>query len=274
MCFGFPPSPRTLPPARELFRTSEFGSEPIHLSPAFARLGFVVAITIHFFNSASSSPSLLLDSSSDNNAGPSGLYPGRGQQLRQYRASVASSDAPPSPLTGFHLRDASTRQAAVASADQEPLLVCDDSSDPINDSDLSAAAAADKAVLPSRTNKKPLQLAETSFDAVILHDLGAVPILLLPVHCFYSLHEHIRERAPPYRGLTNMKTSSALLRISAFRPSALAVELRFVLFLSRKLSGCNSATYLSSGHMKTASFIHPSTSLRYHQLTPGAPAAP
>jgi hypothetical protein len=29
-----------------------------------------------------------------------------------------------------------------------------------------------------------------------------VGILLLPVHCFYCLHEHIRERAPPKPGLT------------------------------------------------------------------------
>ena len=86
---------------------------------------------------------------------------------------------------------------------EEPVQVCDDSSDPMQDSDLSESVWADRAVIPSRTNTKPLQLAETSFGAVTLHDeydLGNAPILLLVTHCFYSLHEHIRERAPPGLG--------------------------------------------------------------------------
>ena len=83
---------------------------------------------------------------------------------------------------------------------EEPVQVCEDSSDPMQDSDLSESVWADKAVIPSRTNKKPLQLAETRFAPVTLHDLGNAPILLLVTHCFYSLHEHIRERAPPGLG--------------------------------------------------------------------------
>jgi hypothetical protein len=37
----------------------------------------------------------------------------------------------------------------------------------------------------------------TGLDAVALRTPRIVPILLFPVHCFYCLHEHIRERAPP-----------------------------------------------------------------------------
>jgi hypothetical protein len=37
----------------------------------------------------------------------------------------------------------------------------------------------------------------TGVDAVTLRTPRIVPILLVPVHCFYCLHEHIRERAPP-----------------------------------------------------------------------------
>jgi hypothetical protein len=37
----------------------------------------------------------------------------------------------------------------------------------------------------------------TGLDAVALRTARIAPILLFPVHCFYCLHEHIRERAPP-----------------------------------------------------------------------------
>jgi hypothetical protein len=39
----------------------------------------------------------------------------------------------------------------------------------------------------------------TGLDAVTLRTPRIVPVLLFPVHCFYCLHEHIRERAPPCR---------------------------------------------------------------------------
>jgi hypothetical protein len=40
-------------------------------------------------------------------------------------------------------------------------------------------------------------LSVTGFDAVTLRTPRIVPILLFPVRCFYCLHQHIRERAPP-----------------------------------------------------------------------------
>jgi hypothetical protein len=59
-----------------------------------------------------------------------------------------------------------------------------------------------------------------------------VPVLLFPVHCFYCLHEHIRERAPPKRGLTILNRPPALplaIRHSAFgtRHSLASVLLPF-----------------------------------------------
>jgi hypothetical protein len=41
----------------------------------------------------------------------------------------------------------------------------------------------------------------TALDAVTLRTPRIVPILLFRVHCFYCLHKHTRERAPPIRGL-------------------------------------------------------------------------
>ena len=50
---------------------------------------------------------------------------------------------------------------------------------------------------PMRTDQDTPHFSVTGLDAVTLRTSGIVPILLFPVHCFYCLHEHIRERAPP-----------------------------------------------------------------------------
>ena len=81
--------------------------------------------------------------------------------------------------------------------DEEPVQICDDSSDPMGDSDLSESASADKAVIPSRDDQGPPHFAVASVDLVTLRAPGTIRIPLLTVHCFYCLHEHIRERAPP-----------------------------------------------------------------------------
>jgi len=83
-------------------------------------------------------------------------------------------------------------------SDEEPLqVVADKSAGWPNDSDLGPSVSVDRATLPTRTNKKPIHFSETHFEVVTVHDLVADPILLFPIHCFYSVHEHIRERAPP-----------------------------------------------------------------------------
>lgn len=83
-------------------------------------------------------------------------------------------------------------------ADEEPLQICDDSSD-LPDDPVGGGAVvwADKASIPSRLNQDPPQFLVTNFNIAPLCSLGTDPIPLLPVPAFYSLHEHIRERAPP-----------------------------------------------------------------------------
>lgn len=83
-------------------------------------------------------------------------------------------------------------------AEEELLqVVADKSAGWPNDSDNGPSVSADRATVPTRTNKKPLHFAETHFEVVTIQELAADPVLLFPVHCFYSVHEHIRERAPP-----------------------------------------------------------------------------
>jgi hypothetical protein len=82
--------------------------------------------------------------------------------------------------------------------DEEPLQICEDSSDPTNDPELSESALADKATIPSRDDQDLPHFAGTGFDAATLRTPHIGLILPLPVHCFYCLHEHIRERAPPF----------------------------------------------------------------------------
>jgi hypothetical protein len=51
----------------------------------------------------------------------------------------------------------------------------------------------------SRPDQDPLHFAGTHLDAVTLRAPGITRIPLLTVPCFYCLHDHIRERAPPSR---------------------------------------------------------------------------
>jgi hypothetical protein len=51
----------------------------------------------------------------------------------------------------------------------------------------------------SRSDQDSLHFSGTGLDAVTLRAPGITRILLLTVHCFYGLHDHIRERAPPSR---------------------------------------------------------------------------
>src|SRR5205085_3467192 len=89
-------------------------------------------------------------------------------------------------------------QAVVAGAGEEPLrVVADKSAGWPNDSDNGPSVSVDRATLPTRTNKKPIHFSGTRFEVVTVHELATDPILLFPIHCFYSVHEHIRERAPP-----------------------------------------------------------------------------
>jgi hypothetical protein len=50
---------------------------------------------------------------------------------------------------------------------------------------------------PMRTDHDTPLFSVTGLDAVTLRTPRIVLIPLFPVHCFYCLHEHIRERAPP-----------------------------------------------------------------------------
>lgn len=56
--------------------------------------------------------------------------------------------------------------------------------------------------LSTRDDQDTPHFSVTGLDAVTLRTPRIVPILLFPVHCFYCLHEHIRERAPPSLALT------------------------------------------------------------------------
>jgi hypothetical protein len=83
-------------------------------------------------------------------------------------------------------------------ADEEPLQICEDSSDPWNDLDEISLPANDRAVLPSRNDHlfSSFILLPSTFP-LTLHQPGIIPAFLLPTHFSSSLREHIRERAPP-----------------------------------------------------------------------------
>jgi len=83
---------------------------------------------------------------------------------------------------------------------EEPMQVADKSSDWPNNSDTGPGVSVDKATIPARGQKKPLHFTETHFEIVIIHELPTDPVFLFPIHCFYTVHEHIRERAPPSLG--------------------------------------------------------------------------
>jgi len=95
----------------------------------------------------------------------------------------------------------------IRSGDQEKQPSQDDNNFPDSTTDLDdtdgglddLSAGADT----STRNYQDTPLSSvTALDAVTLRTPRIVPILLFPVHCFYCLHKHTRERAPPIRGLT------------------------------------------------------------------------
>lgn len=80
---------------------------------------------------------------------------------------------------------------------EEPVVVADKSAGWPDSSDLGPSVSVDRAALPKRLNKKPLHFAESHFEIVTIHEFVSEPVLVFPIHCFYCLHEHIRERALP-----------------------------------------------------------------------------
>jgi hypothetical protein len=81
--------------------------------------------------------------------------------------------------------------------EEEPALVCDNSPNPWNDRDQLSLPLNDKAVLPSRCDQETPQTTSTTLDPIVLRRPGIIPAFLFPTHSSDSLHEHIRERAPP-----------------------------------------------------------------------------
>ena len=82
-------------------------------------------------------------------------------------------------------------------ADDAPLQICEDSSDPWNDLDEISLPSDDRAVIPSRDDQATPQFTTTTLDASALYQPGFVPAFLFSTHSSFCLHEHLRERAPP-----------------------------------------------------------------------------
>jgi len=82
-------------------------------------------------------------------------------------------------------------------ADEEALVVADNSSGLPNDFDLTAGPCADKADIPSRSNQVAPETTTTALKPITLRPPGFVPAFLFPAHSSDSLPEHLRERAPP-----------------------------------------------------------------------------
>ena len=82
--------------------------------------------------------------------------------------------------------------------EKQPAPGRDNSPDAASDIDDTDSALDDLGADTSTRNDQDTPLfSVTGLDAVTLRTPRIVPILLFPVHCFYCLHEHIRERAPP-----------------------------------------------------------------------------
>jgi hypothetical protein len=79
----------------------------------------------------------------------------------------------------------------------EPLQICEDSSDPWNDLDEISPPSDDKATLPSRDDHlfSSFRLPPSSFS--LTRSVGTIPAFLFSTHASFCLHEHLRERAPP-----------------------------------------------------------------------------
>jgi hypothetical protein len=83
-------------------------------------------------------------------------------------------------------------------ADEAPLQICEDSSDPWNDLDEISLPANDRAVIPSRDNHFFSSFClQTSTFPLTLHQPGIIPAFLFSTQSSFCLHEHLRERAPP-----------------------------------------------------------------------------
>jgi len=85
-----------------------------------------------------------------------------------------------------------------AYSEEEPLQICEDSSDPWNDLDEISLPSNDRAVIPSRDDQSTPHFTTTTVTAIALHQPGIIPAFLLPTDISSSLREHIRERAPPF----------------------------------------------------------------------------
>jgi hypothetical protein len=83
------------------------------------------------------------------------------------------------------------------SADEAPVQICEDSSDPWNDFDEISLPEENKAVIPSRNNHFSSFCLQTSTFPLTLRQPGLVPAFLLSPQSSFCLREHIRERAPP-----------------------------------------------------------------------------
>jgi len=82
-------------------------------------------------------------------------------------------------------------------ADDAPLQICEDSSDPWNDLDEISLPEEKNGLIPSRNDQATPQFSTTTVNAIALHQPGLVPAFLLSTHSSFCLCEHLRERAPP-----------------------------------------------------------------------------
>jgi hypothetical protein len=81
--------------------------------------------------------------------------------------------------------------------EEDTTQVWGNSPNPWNDLDEISLQLNDKAVIPSRSSQETPQTTSTTADTIVLCRPGVIPAFLLPTHFSESLHEHIRERAPP-----------------------------------------------------------------------------
>ena len=86
--------------------------------------------------------------------------------------------------------------------EKQPSRDSNNSPEPARDIDESESGPVGlEADSSSRNDQDTSPFSVTGIDAVTLRAPGIIRIPLLPVNCFYCLHEHIRERAPPHPGI-------------------------------------------------------------------------
>lgn len=89
----------------------------------------------------------------------------------------------------------------VTSYDVEDQLTTNAPDSP-GESDENASVGADRAVIAPRHDVDSHPLLLTADDNLIVPPAPLFSIVLrFSIHCFYSVHEHIRERAPPCRAI-------------------------------------------------------------------------